>query len=556
MGGARWRIGVVLGAGAVILAPVALVVYQSFLTAPFFSPRAKLSLGAYGFVVGDEDFYAALANSIVLAGSMAVIAVPLGAVLAYLVTRTDLPLRRVLEPVLLIPLFVSPMVLAFGYVVVLGPVGFITTFWIEHIGTPPWNIYSIPAMAVIVGLTHVPHVYLYVSTALRLVPSDVEEAARVAGAPPHAVARTVTLPLVLPAIAVSGVLVFFLGFELFGLPYVLGDPNGTLVLSTYLYKLTARLGTPSYQLMAVVVVAIMLITLPLVLMQRFLISRVERYAVAGPRASRPRIMSLGAWRFVALAAIGLWLVAVVVLPVAGIALRSVVRTWGLGVTLSDMLTLHHYAAIGAMRGVGRSIVNTLVIAIVGGLLSVAIYAALVLATHRWPSVWARLLDHLVLLPRAMPGIVAGLAVFWLFLFLPPLKPFVSTLVSVWIAYTLVWLPFGLRLVSNSVGQIGRDLEDAARVIGAGTGRIARDVTLPLARHGLTAAWLLTFLLFVREYSTGIYLLAPGSEVMGSMLVNLWTAGNIDVVSALSVINTAVIAVGIAIALRLQVALSE
>ena len=328
------------------------------------------------------------------------------------------------------------------------------------------------------------------------------------------------------------------------------------MLSTYLYKLTARLGTPSYQLMAVVVVAIMLVTLPLVLLQRLMVSRVERYAVVGPRAGQPRPVRLGRWRWVALAAILIWIAAVVVLPVAGITLRSVVRSWGVGVVLSDMLTTHNYEAIGQLRGVGRSITNTLVIAIVGGMLSVGVYVGLVLATHRWRSGWTRLLDHLVLLPRAMPGIVAGLAVFWVFLFVAPLKPFVNTLLSVWIAYTLVWLPFGLRLVSNSVGQIGRDLEDAARVAGAGTARVARDVTLPLARHGLMASWLLTFLLFVREYSTGIYLLAPGSEVMGAMLVNLWTAGNIDVVSALSVVNTVVIAVGITVALRLNVSLAE
>ena len=221
-----------------------------------------------------------------------------------------------------------------------------------------------------------------------------------------------------------------------------------------------------------------------------------------------------------------------------------------------MLTLRNYVAIDSMRGVGRSIVNTALIATFGAVLSVAAYAAFTLATHRWPGWFSRVFDYLVLLPRAMPGIVAGLAIFWLFLFVAPLKPLLNTLASIWLAYTLVWMPFGLRLVSNAVGQIGEELEDAARVAGAGPGRVARDVVLPLARHGLLASWLLTFLLFAREYSTGIYLIGPGSEVMGAMLVSLWSAGNIDVVSALSVINTVMIALGIAIALRLGIALDE
>ena len=116
------------------------------------------------------------------------------------------------------PLFVSPMVLAFGYVVSLGPVGFLTTAYESVLGAAPWNIYSMLATALIVALTHVPHVYLYVAAALRLVPSDSEEAARVAGAGPWRTALTVTLPMVLPSIGVGAVLVFFLGFELFGLP--------------------------------------------------------------------------------------------------------------------------------------------------------------------------------------------------------------------------------------------------------------------------------------------------------------------------------------------------
>lgn len=487
---------------------------------------------------------------------MVLIAVPLGAVLAFMVVRTDLPVRRWVEPAVLLPLFVSPMVLAFGYIVSAGPVGFISVWWEQYFGPIGWNIYSFLMLALVVGLTHVPHVYIFVSTALRSVPSDLEEAARVMGARPVAVATQVTLPLIWPSIAVSGVLIFFLGFELFGLPYVLGDPEGRLVLATYLYKLTTRLGTPAYQLMAVVVLAIMLFTLPLVLIQRRLLRSVDRHATLRGKAARPHVVPLGPWRWVALGMIALWILFVVVIPLAGITLRAFVSAWGPTVTVADVLTLANFKAIGLLRGTGRSIVNTLLIAVFGGLVSVAVFTLIGLASHRSRRATSRLLDFLVLLPRAMPGIVAGLVIFWLFLFVEVLKPFVTTLFTVWLAYTLVWLPFGLRLVTNSFGQIGKELEEAAAVAGARQAWIARDVILPLSKHGLMAAWLLTFLLYVREYSTGIYLLAPGSEVMGSMLVNLWTAGNIDVASALSVVNTLVIAVGIAIALRFGVRLDH
>ena len=125
---------------------------------------------------------------------MALIAVPLGAVLAFLMVRTDVPGREWLEPVILVPIFVSAVVIAFGYVVALGPVGFLTTAVRGLIGFDLWNLYSFAFLIVIAGLTHVPHVYLYTAAALRGLGSDVEEAARVAGANPWQVALDVSLP--------------------------------------------------------------------------------------------------------------------------------------------------------------------------------------------------------------------------------------------------------------------------------------------------------------------------------------------------------------------------
>lgn len=549
-----WRSGVVGLTALFILAPVGLILWQSFLTDAFFNARAKLTASTYAFVLSDPGFRDALVNTLILSAGMVLIAVPLGALLAFLMVRTDLPGRRWIEPAIFLPLFMSPMVLAFGYIVSIGPSGFWSVWWEGLFGTPFWNVYSMPILVLVVALTHVPHVYIYVATALRTVPSDLEEAARVAGASPMQVATKVTLPLVWPSIAVSAVLVAFLGFELFGLPYVLGDQDGRLVLATYLYKFNTLLGRPAYQLMAVVVIFIMLVTLPLVMLQRRMLRSAQRYATIGGKAARPHRVPLGPWKWVALAGILLWLYAVVLLPLSGVALRSFVTTWGPLVSFREALTLDNYHKLADLPLIRRSIVNTLLIAFVGGFASLCLYVLIGLASHRTQRRSVRALDFLVLLPRAMPGIVAGLVVFWLFLFLPPLRPFVSSLGAMWVAYTLVWLPFGLRLVSNSLGQVGRELEEAAYVTGAGQRRVALDVILPLARHGLLAAWLLAFLLYAREYSTGIFLMGQGNEVMGTMLVSLWNGGNIDVASSLAVVNTLVIAGGIALALRFGVRL--
>ena len=246
----------------------------------------------------------------------------------------------------------------------------------------------------------------------------------------------------------------------------------------------------------------------------------------------------------------------VIVPLSGIALRAFVTNWGFGVTLREALTLDNFRSVFDEPTHTRAIVNTILIGTVGGAITVACYTAIGFATHRRNDGWSRFVDYLVLVPRAVPGLLAGLAFLWVFLFFPPLTPLRTTIVSMWIAYTVVWLAYGMRLISSSLLQVSSELEEAGRSVGASRGRISREITLPLIRHGLLGSWLLVFMIFEREYSTGVYLLAPGTEVIGAELVSLWQGGAIDVVAALSLINVLLVGVGLALALRFGVRLRD
>lgn len=550
------RIAVVGLLALVVLTPLLLILYQSFLSGAFFLPGAHATVEAFRFIFTDPDFYVAARNSLCIAIGMAAIALPLGSALAFLMVRTDMPGRRWLEPLLLVPVFISPVVLAFGYVVAMGPVGFVSVWARQLLGDVPWNIYSLLSIGIVAGLTHVPHVYLYASSALRNLGSDVEEAARISGANPLKVAMHVSVPLVAPALLYAGVLIFFLGFEIFGLPLVLGDPEGHLVLTTYLYKLASKLGTPAYHLMAAVAVCIIAVTLPLVLLQRALLKHANRYASIKGKAARQRPLMLGQWRFVAIGVVFTWLLFTVLIPLAGVTLRAFVSSWGEGVDLVSVLTLDNFRQVFDDGSMVRAIVNSIVIGTVGGGLAVACYAAVGLAAHRKSDGLVRVMDYLVMMPRAVPGLLAGLAIFWVFLFVPFLNPARSTLVSIWLAYTVVWLAYGMRLIQSALLQVSPELEEAARLTGASPRRVITDVTLPLIRNGLLASWLLIFMIFEREYSTGVYLLSPGTEVIGSVLVSLMGAGAVELVAALSLINIVLVGAGLAIALRFGVKLHD
>ncbi len=575
----NWPRGVVVTlAATAIFLPLLLIFYQSFLNAPFFMPAKELGLDAYRFIFEDPDFSVAFKNALALATGLTAIAVPLGGMLAFLMIRTDLPGRSLITPMLLVPIFVSPMVMGFGYVVAMGPVGFYSLWVKDILGFIPWNIYSFTSIVVIAGLTHVPHVYLYASSALKSLGSDVEEAARVSGASPLQVMLNVSLPMITPALAYAAVLVFFLGFEVFGLVLVLGDPEGHLVLATYLYKLTNKLGTPSYHLMAAVAVCLVMVTMPLVMLQRWLLKSANKFVSIKGKGARSKAMPLGRWKWLAFALIFGWLMITIIMPLSGIVLRSFVQYWGEGVNLRDVLTLQHFREIFEQPALMRGILNTVLIGVIGGAAAVICYCAIALAMHRKPDGITRFLDYSVLVPRAVPGLLAGLSFLWVFLFVPSwldgalkgmdngvalwlsenaiplLRSVRSTIFALWLAYSVVWLAYGMRLISTALLQVGPELEEAARAVGATRGQVTRDVTVPLVKYGLLGAWLMVFLIFEREYSTGVYLLSPGTEVIGALLVSLWATGSTDLVAALSFINISLVAIGLGVALRFGVKL--
>ena len=542
--------------GLLVLSPLGLLLYQSFLNNPFFTPVKQAGLDAYRLVLSDPAFWRALGNSAVLAGAMVLISVPLGALLGFLVIKTDLPLARAFEVLLLTPIFVSPIVLGIGFIVSMGPSGFVSAAWSGLFGRVPWTVYSLPAIAVIAGLTHVPYVFLYVSTTMRNLDASLEEAARLSGANVWRVAREVTLPLVRPALVYSAMLMVLLGFEIFGLPLVLGDARGVDVVTTYLYRLTAITGLPSYGPMAVVAVVLIVIALLIVALQRVLLRARGSYASLGAKGYRSQRLRLGPWRWPLAAGTLLYLLIAVLLPMAGVLFRSLVTSWGPGVALSEVFTWHNYGAIIASADLRRSVVNTLLVASVGGALAVGVYLLIALGIARAPRAQARALDYLSGLPRAVPGLIMGLALLWLFLFVRPLRPIRSTLLSLVIAYLIVWLPYGVRLLSATLSQVSKDLEEAARIGGAtATGAFVK-ATLPVLRGGLLAAWLLIFMQFVREYSTGVYLLSPGTEVLGAQIVQLWGTGAVDRIAALASIQIIIIALVYSLATRLGVRAGE
>jgi iron(III) transport system permease protein len=486
-----------------------------------------------------------------------VISVPLGSFFSFLTTRTDIVGKSFLEILILVPIFISSIVLAFGYTVSIGPTGVLSLIVRNLTGGVPWSLYSLQGMTILAGLSHVPYVYLYVSAAMRNLPTDLEEAARVSGASVWQVLRDVTLPIVLPSIIFAAALNVLLGFETFGIPLILGEPARITVLTTYIYKVTTQFGTPSYHIMAVVAVMLMLITLPLVWLQRRLLRNSKKYAVVGGKGARVAPLRLGrAGQIIALTTVGLWLFVTVFLPVGGIILRAFVSAWGENVSLIESFTLDNFRQLFTVSTLARGLMNTVLLSVVGGAIAVVVYLLIALAGHRNTGSSNTLLDYIVLLPRALPGLVVGLAFFWVFLFVPFLTFLRLTPISLFIAYLVVGLSYGLRLLQGTLLQVSSELEEAARTTGAPIGVAWRDIVVPLIRPGLAGAWALIMVIFLREYATGVYLMGAGTEVVGSLMVSFYQTGSINIVATLAFVSLLLTALALLFAIRLGARINE
>ncbi len=543
-------------AASAVLVPVAIVVYQSFLTAPLSQPDAQFGLDAYRSVFDDPGFWTSLGATMLLASGMTAIAVPLGAVFGFLMARTDLPGRAWLEPVTLFLLFIPALVLAFGYTAVPAALGFVSSTVGELIGVAPWNLYSLPSLIVLAGLTHVPHVYLFTAVALHALDGRIEDAARPpapvlarrrrcepadgAAGDPHR--RRTGVPARLRAVRATA-----------GARQCAGRcarPVGALDLSLLACR---TLGKPAFQLMAVVAVVMIAIAAPLLIVQTMLLRQAGPYACQRGKTPASAPLRLGSARWPAFLAVLLWLVVALIVPLAGIILRSLAGNWGDGFVLPLAFTLDHYRSLLERPDVVRSVINTLGIGLVGGAVALACYAAVAFAVNGRPSHRAGAPAPLMTAARIMPGLVAGLALLLLFLLVQPLMSLAHKPISIWLAFTIVWLAVGVQLLAGTVRNSAPMLEEAARTVGANATRVRLDITVPLVLPGMLTAWLLIILIFLREYSPAVFLLAPGSEVIGSLLVSLWQAGATDLVFALSVVDIVLLlGVALVIAIRLGV----
>ncbi|HXZ49546.1 MAG TPA: iron ABC transporter permease [Usitatibacter sp.] len=522
---------------ALVLTPIVPVVLQSLMGRALYDGIGSFTARNYAGLVTSRTVLEAVGNSLVFGVLTTVIALVIGGGAAIAIGRTDMPGAKLFGELLLWPLYLSQLVMAFGFSIMYGPSGYVTLAAQAALGGhTPWSLYTLLGMAVVAAICEAPVTFLYCLNATRMADASLENAARVSGAGPLATLWHVTVPLMRPALVYSAMLNFTLALELLSVPLVFGSPVGIHFLSTFLYDEGIGASTPNYGLVGAAAVALLAIVTLLVWLQGRLLTNIGRFITVRGKATRPGRFPLGWLRWPVAALFALYAVFGVLAPLTGLALRGVTSFLTPLVPLWEVWTTQHLRMIVSSESYVRSVVNSVAISLFGGALATALVALVAIVTQRSPFRHARALEFVALYPRAVPGLVVGLGFLWAMIVFPPLGVLHNTIAILVIAFTMRYLPTGLGAVSPALLQVSPELDRAARVSGADWWTTSWAVSLRLLKPALFSAFALLFICFFKDYATAVFLFAPGSEVIGTTLLTFWIQGDTGPVAALAMVQ--------------------
>jgi iron(III) transport system permease protein len=546
----RWvQYAVLAVLAGLVLAPVVPTLYQSVLDRPLYEVGGIFTAENYVRLFTDAGFGQVVLNTALFALGTTVLTLLIAVPMAVLVVRTRMPMGGVFAAAMQWPFFISSLILGFGWITLYGPAGFVSVQVQAWLGTVPWNLYSIPGMAVTEAVALAPIAYVFCANALRQSDASLESAAQVCGARPMRILLTVVVPMLRPPMVYSSILVFSMSVETLSVPLLYGQPVGIDVFSTFLYTNGLQSIAPDYGVLGAASTLILLVTVALVAVQAKLLKNAQRFVSVRGKATRPRRLELGWVRWAGVAAISVYVLFGAFLPIAGLVFRSFTLVFTPLQSPFRTLTWANYERIFGFEAYVRSIWNSLIVAAAGAVLVSVVALLAVVVARRSTFRFGRAVEYLALAPQAIPGIIIGIGLFWAFAFLPfGLGGLVQgTLVALIIAFGLRALPSGFGSIAPSVMQIGQELDHAARVAGADWVRTFTWVLGRLLTPAFAGAMILTFVTLLKEYSPAIFLASADSAIIGTTMLELWVQGNTGSVAALATLQIAVTAAFVGIA---------
>jgi len=484
-----------------------------------------------------------LFNTVSVSLVATVMALVFGFASGWILTRTNVPARRTLEQLMAVPYYVTPLLGAFAWALLGAPEsGFINQVWRALGGTDAIIDMVTPAgIAWVMALFEGSVAFVMIGAVMKSMDPALEEAAQVIGGGRLRTMLTITLPLVAPGVLGAAIFVFAEMLGSFSAALVLGQPNRFYVVTTAIYQLVQQY-PPRIPLAAAMGVSLFAVMFVMLFFYRRIITSRSYVTISG-KAFRPRVMDVGALRWVLFAVCTGYVLVSVVLPLATLAYASVQKL-AVAFPAASNFTLENYRAALNMNAVRSALSNSLILGLATASIGVVLMGLLSWIIYRSRLPGAGMLEYIVMFPQAVPRLVFAFGMMWAWLIFP--VPIYGTLWLLLIAYLTVFLPLGVRTISSVMVQIDRSLEECAEMCGAPWAYRIRTITMPLLRPGLLAAWLLLFIASVRELGASILLMGPNSKVLTPAIVESWFATSSELTAAMALMQTVVVAVAMAI----------
>jgi iron(III) transport system permease protein len=519
----------------VIVGPIVPVAAASLWSTPLYDSGGHFTWDNFHTLFTDDSWWTAVGNSILFAALNTAGSIVVGVACAVFLTRTDIPGRRILTTLLLIPIALPGLVLIIGWAAMWTPAGFATS-WLETntFLSMPVDLYSIPGMAMVGMTVASPTVFLLCRGTLLSIDPALEDAARTLGAGPLRSLLSVSLPLLRPAVTNAALLVFALSMEVLGLPLILGYSSEIGLISTYLYDHWTN--DAQQGLVSAGAVFLLVAVSGLLVLRNRLVGDTARFTTTTGKPTGVRVLKLGSVRWLVGGVLALFLAAFVLVPLAGVVLTAFTSILSPFISPWSVLTLDNFSAVFDNSLYTTSIVNSLLIAGVGGALTTLAIAVLSVIAHRSRFRFRGSLQQGMLWPRMMPALVTGMAFFWSFALLDRSGAIRASLWGIGIAFAVRSLALGYSAFYPALAGIGADLDHAARTSGASWWTAMRTVIFRLVAPAMGASFVLLFVAMLNDAEPAVFLVTDETPVLGLTMLQLAATSIGGSVAALGVIQ--------------------
>src|SRR6476659_8656480 len=381
-------------------------------------------------------------------------------------------------------------------------------------------------MILVEGLALVPSAFLILAPAARNLDPSLEESALVSGANTGQLVFRIILPLLLPVLAGTAIFLMIVSFVVFDVPGTIGMPSRIFVLSSQIYSLVADSprGIPEYGKVSAMALMFTVGLLVLTLAYHRLMRHAGRFVTVTGRGYRPRTFALGRLRWVAIAAVGLYFLCAVLAPLL-ILLWTSLMPFQVppSFAAAKMATLANHREFFSNPFIEAATINSIVVALVAATAVAALSLATAWVSSRTRAPGRRAIDALAFLPLAMPGVLIATALVYGY-----------RAVKIIPIYRTIYLSFGSRTMKGVVLQIHPELDEAARMSGAGLLATLRRVIVPLTTPGLAAVWIWVFAHCLRELTAALLLPGADNATLPTLIYPYWSGGEINKAAAVGV----------------------